>query len=325
MRVRAALVGLCVGVLAAGCAAEGAEEPETGTTLEGLSAEDAEREAARALATANAQRRDFEETEGRPPSGAVTTGPIGPRSIELGGDLGGGTWAYELRVTTDGTTSTELGASNQAASMLGASTFKLFTGFAAFANKTVAVSTLTYALRTSSNPLANFAMCKNGTALGGYPATCKSVTNATAAMHMDDAIRATLAWHREQGETLSPLLTMVDGSGLQATNRLTADDLIAVLMAGRRHAGYTRWRDMLAQPGKSSTLLSRFAGYEGKLFAKTGTYHDDGGGVKALAGYAELSRGRTLVFVMIGNGVGDPDAAMDRIEIAVKKAIAAAE
>jgi hypothetical protein len=324
MRLRAALVGLCVGVLAAGCAVDGAEETPAGTTLEGLSAEDAEREAARALATANAQHRDFEAAEGRP-SGAVTTGAIGPRSVDLAGDLGGGTWAYELRVTTDGTTSTELGASNQAASMLGASTFKLFTGLAAFANKTVAVSTLTYALRTSSNPLANFAMCKNGTALGGYPATCKSVTNATAAMHMDDAIRATLAWHREQGETLSPLLTMVDGSGLQATNRLTADDLVAVLMAGRRHAGYTRWREMLAQPGVSSTLQSRFAGYEGKLFAKTGTYHDDGGGVKALAGYAELSRGRTLVFAMIGNGVGDPDAAMDRIEIAVKKAISAAE
>jgi hypothetical protein len=324
LRLPAALGGLLLATLSAGCGPERPDELDVGTAFEGLSADDAEREAARALANADAERRDFEGAEGRRTS-AGTSGSLRPQSVPLGDELGGGTWAYAFRVTTDGVTSTELDGSNQGTSMFGASAFKLFTGLAAFANHTVAAPTLTYTLRTSSNQLANFAMCMNGIKLGGYKANCRSVTNATPTMRMEEAISATLAFHREQGVVLSPAFTMTDGSGLQTTNRLTADDLVAVLMEGRRHEGYARWRDMLAQPGKASTLLSRLKGYEGKVFAKTGTYHEDGGGVKVLAGYGELSRGRTLVFSVIGNGVGDPDKAMDRIELTVKKAITAAE
>lgn len=305
-------------VPAIGCAQTVADDDAV--AFEGLTEDDADREAARALAIANAQRRDFEGDEGRGGSGGVRT-----QTIDLGSSLGAGTWAYELRVTRDGRASTLVGGSRTDASMMGASTHKLFTGFAAFSNRTVPAATLTYMLRTSNNQLANFAMCKNGVALGHYTATCKSVTTATAAMKMPDAIRETLEWHREQGESLSTSLSMSDGSGLQTTNHLTVHDLVEVLMAGRRHARYGEWKVMLAQPGVSSTLASRFAGYEGKLFAKTGTYHEDGGGVKALAGYAELSGGRTLVFAVVGNGVGDPNAAMKRIETSIVKAIEAAE
>lgn len=304
-----------------GCGGAPAAEEDEAVTLEGLTEEDAERAAARALATANAKRLDFERGEG----GSANAGGVRPANVDLGGDLGAGTWAYDLRITTDGRTSTSLGSANTETAVLGASTFKLFTGFAAFANKTVQTSTLAYMLRTSSNPLANFAMCKNGVALGEYRATCKSLTNATTAMKMPTAIAETLAWHREQGEKLSTSLTMVDGSGLKVENKLLVGDLVEVLMAGRRHPDYAKWKDLLAQPGVSSTLMTRFPGYEGKLFAKTGTYFDDGGGVKSLAGYVELSNNRTMVFAIVGNGVGDPKTALDRIEKGLLKAIAEAE
>lgn len=315
----ASLLGLLtITTLGAGCASEVPDDGD-GVTLEGLTEGDAEREAARALAEADATGRDFEGDEGKASAGGGSG--LGTQSLDLTGDLGSGTWAYDFRVTTDGRTSTTLGSSRRDARMMGASTHKLFTGFAAFANKTVEASTLTYMLRTSNNQLANFAMCKNGVALGRYSATCKSVTTATAAMKMPDAIRETFEWHREQGENLSSTLTMTDGSGLNTTNVLTVGDLVEVLMAGRRHARYSEWKKMLAQPGVSSTLRSRFSGYEGKLYAKTGTYHQDGGGVKSLAGYVELGGGRTLVFAVVGNGVGDANAAMGRIEKSVKKAV----
>ncbi len=136
-------------------------------------------------------------------------------------------------------------------------------------------------------------------------------------MRMKDAIPATKEYLGEQGVPLSTTFTMKDGSGLDAGNVLTIDDLTRLLDDVNVDPKRAEFLDMLAQPGVSSTLRTRFAGLEGKLFAKTGTYYEDGGGVKSLAGIVVLGGGKSLVFAVVGNGTGDPKAALDRIEKAV--------
>lgn len=334
--VRACLGLLLLSVTA--CATPDAsteEDDDRATTLEGLTEGDVEAAAARALANANRSNADFEPGEGRADRGdgdvaSSTTEAGGLHPLSLGDDLtralGKGTWTYAFRITKDGRTSTDVATAQTDRNMWAASVFKVFTGFTAFANRSVADDTLTLMLRTSNNALANFSMCKNGETLGGYRANCSSVAYATTAMKMNTAIAGTTTWLRdEQGITLSSAFTMKDGSGLLPQNKMTIDDVMSVLMAARRHDGYERFKDMLAQPGKASTLRARFAGMEGKVFAKTGTYPSTGAGTKTLAGFVELSGDRTMVFAVFGNGVGAVSPAMGRIEVAVKKAIAAAD
>ncbi|MBS2014193.1 MAG: D-alanyl-D-alanine carboxypeptidase [Deltaproteobacteria bacterium] len=322
----------------AACSSPGAstdEDDGSAATLEGLSEGDVEGAAARALASAERARTDFEPGEGNAdrggdvaPSAATVTSDLRPLSLheDLDRALGAGVWAYAFRITRDGRTATDLATQSTDRIMYAASVFKVVTGFTAFAHRAVADDTLTFMLRTSNNALANFSMCKNGELLGGYRATCSSVAYATSAMKMGNAIQETTKWLREeQGVALSSSFSMKDGSGLLPQNRMTIDDVTSVLMAARRHDGYERFKNMLAQPGKASTLRARFAGLEGRVFAKTGTYPSTGKGTKTLAGFVELSGGRTMVFAVFGNGVGAVSPAMGRIEGAVKKAIRAAD
>ncbi len=328
-----------------GCSAElggaAAEADPTGEGLEGLTADDAEARAAKLLAEADAKGTDFEPAENR--TRAVPAEGVAPAGLPLGGGavgmrtltddakagLGQGTWGFRFVVTKIGGGAGEptrrvLSEGNTTTKLLGASSFKLFTGWTAFKSGSTKVNTLTLMLRASQNALANLAMCQNGEKLRGYDAPCVARTNATTSMRLKDAIPASRAYLGEQGVVFSPAFTMKDGSGLDPTNTLTVDDLTSLLDDVNADAKRAEFLKMLAQPGVASTLESRFPGLEGKLFAKTGTYFEDGGGVKVLAGFAELTADSTLLFVVVGNGVGDAKKALDRIETVVRLHIAAA-
>ncbi len=326
------------------CSAEVSGDPTgepSGESLEGLTADDAEARAERILREANARHTDFEPeenatraagSEGSAPTAAsvplAQVGQVGLRTLadDAKAALGQGTWGFRFVVLPVGASAPRrvLSESGTTTKLMGASTFKLFTAWTAFKTGSTLPNTLTLMLRASKNPLANLAMCQNGEKLRGYDAPCVARTNATTSMRFKDAIPATRAYLVGQDVTFSSLFTQRDGSGLDPANVLTVDDLTSVLDDVNTDAKRAEFLNMLAQPGVASTLETRFAGLEGKLFAKTGTYFDDGGGVKSLAGMVDIGGGSTMLFVVVGNGVGDPKKALDRVETVVRLHLAAA-
>ncbi|HKD17868.1 MAG TPA: D-alanyl-D-alanine carboxypeptidase/D-alanyl-D-alanine-endopeptidase [Thermoanaerobaculia bacterium] len=94
-----------------------------------------------------------------------------------------------------------------------------------------------------------------------------------------------------------------DGSGLSASNRVAAADLIRFLRAMNAHPNGAAWRATLAVSGDSegsmrNRLLDSLT--RGQVQAKTGTLN----GVSNLAGYAQASSGKTYVFAILLNGAG---------------------
>jgi len=113
-------------------------------------------------------------------------------------------------------------------------------------------------------------------------------------------IQAVASWLAAQD--LAPSGTHVaDGSGLDPANRVTCDQLVAVLDASGGIDGPIGSR--LPVAGRSGTLAGRFAGSaaEGKLRAKTGSLN----GVRSLAGFVELPDGEVATFAYIANGDQD--------------------
>jgi serine-type D-Ala-D-Ala carboxypeptidase/endopeptidase (penicillin-binding protein 4) len=98
-------------------------------------------------------------------------------------------------------------------------------------------------------------------------------------------------------------LALLDGSGLDHTNRVTCTTLLAVLGRGARPEFRALW-DGLAVAGQSGTLADQFLGspLEGKLRGKTGSLT----GVSGLA--AVIDTGRTVWFAFLANGNFDGDA-----------------
>ena len=319
---------------AVGCApaeAEGTEDETSEARFDGLSADEAEVAARAFLAQHDARGTDFERREGeRPPSAASALGTRELRAASVAEDMQGlaatkGEWAYRLSVVSREGTLRELAAVDPGRPMMGASTFKLFTGWTAFSNASAGNATLTTMLSASDNRLANLVMCRNGEVLGRWDAKCVARETPTPAMRMPDAVGATRTWLGEHGVTTGSSFAMFDGAGLVEEGTLTVDDLSRLLLHVHAHPRGKAFREMMAQPGVASTLRGRFRGLEGRLWGKTGTYHDFGGGVKALAGYATLSGDRTLVFAIVGNRVGNPDVAMRAIETTPTSAITHAD
>lgn len=96
-----------------------------------------------------------------------------------------------------------------------------------------------------------------------------------------------------------------DGSGLSAYNLVTPRAMVAIFryMAAGPHAGV--YRNALAEPGKEgSTLARRLEGFEGRVFAKTGTISN----VNSLSGYLVRDDGREVIFSILSNGSGLPSS-----------------
>jgi D-alanyl-D-alanine carboxypeptidase/D-alanyl-D-alanine-endopeptidase (penicillin-binding protein 4) len=91
-----------------------------------------------------------------------------------------------------------------------------------------------------------------------------------------------------------------DGSGLSHENRVTAQQIVELLITMRRHPYGELFSESLAEPGNDGTMRRRYAvpALEGRLRGKTGTIR----GVRALAGYASRTDGVTLAFAVLANG-----------------------
>lgn len=325
---------LLLAISLAACASPTDAEEDAGDDVrfDGLTADDAESAAAAYLAKHDALGTDFERRENEGAHARSTPAPqsTGLRPASVEGDLEAlasapGTWSWQMvRVDASGATKT-LASVASSSPVMGASTFKLFTAWTALSNRAAQTATLTTMLRMSDNRLAQLVMCRNGEVLARYDAPCVARETPTAAMRIPEAAEATRAFLVRDGVALSTSFAQKDGAGLAEDGLLTVDDLMHLLLRIHRDPRAPAFRAMLAQPGVSSTLRSRFRGLQGKLFAKTGTYVEFGGGVKALAGYAMLPSRRTLVFAIVGNHVGDPNVAMGAIERAVTNAIAHAD
>ena len=136
-------------------------------------------------------------------------------------------------------------------------------------------------------------------------ALCKLTGQAFAARHGrqvpgswadgDKAVRAFL--HRCKIDDQQ--LELADGSGLSVDNRVTARMLTDLLAAMRRRPDSAVFVDSLAQGGVNGTLQKRFAGLEGRVFAKTGYIS----GVRALSGYVRTAADEWLAFSIIYNKI----------------------
>lgn len=323
--VLALLAPLALGLV--GCSGETTEEES------GLTPEAAEESADALLARSGVEDFEAEELtmdgvdDGSEPQVELEPAQVGTQDIvsDTTSSLGRGTWGFRFVVLPRSGPQRVISTRNETRQLYGASTFKLFTGWTGFTTASTAKSTLTVMLRRSDNALANLALCQAGEKLGRYDAPCRAVASAPSSMRLPTAIGATKTYLGGRGVAFSSSFRMADGSGLSASNRLTVRDLTSLLADIHTDAKGGEFKRMLAQPGVSSTLASRFSGLQGRLFAKTGTYVNTGGGVRALAGFVELRSGGTMVFAVVGNGVGDPGAAMNRIEAAVRKNLALAE
>lgn len=94
-------------------------------------------------------------------------------------------------------------------------------------------------------------------------------------------------------------LVVADGSGLSEDNKLTARLLTDLFVVMYRRPDSAAFIDSLAKGGVNGTLEKRFAGYEGRVFAKTGLI----GGVRALSGYVRTQRNEWLAFAIIYNRI----------------------
>jgi D-alanyl-D-alanine carboxypeptidase/D-alanyl-D-alanine-endopeptidase (penicillin-binding protein 4) len=102
-------------------------------------------------------------------------------------------------------------------------------------------------------------------------------------------------------------LVQVDGSGLSRDDRVTAEQLTALLAAvlGADAATADVFRDSLAVAGKSGTLAKRLKGTPaaGRVFGKTGWIR----GTSALSGIAECLDGRRFAFSILVTYPPDAD------------------
>jgi D-alanyl-D-alanine carboxypeptidase/D-alanyl-D-alanine-endopeptidase (penicillin-binding protein 4) len=91
-----------------------------------------------------------------------------------------------------------------------------------------------------------------------------------------------------------------DGSGLSHENRVSAAQVVQVLVAMHHHRHREVFVESLARPGEPGTMRRRYAteALRGRLRGKTGTIS----GVRALAGYITRDDGVQLAFALLTDG-----------------------
>jgi D-alanyl-D-alanine carboxypeptidase len=239
--------------------------------------------------------------------------------------LGAGDWSYKFDIVAADGTVKQLEAIDTETLRHPASTTKLFTGYAAFLTGAMSNDYIGDTLRRSDNNQANNMLCRVGTKVGGYSASCQEIygttssnTNFPSGMKMDAALSASRKTLDNAGVQRTPSSVIVDGSGLSYGNYLRVTDLQNLLIVAHKSKRGAEFKTLLANPNRSGTLAGRFGRLAdpGRVSAKTGTL----AAVKALAGYADMREGRWLVFSVIGTGVS-PAEAFPRIERAVIRAI----
>jgi D-alanyl-D-alanine carboxypeptidase len=115
----------------------------------------------------------------------------------------------------------------------------------------------------------------------------------------------------------------VDGSGLSYSNRVNAYSLVKILSTIRDGKYQKAFRDVLPVGVVDGTLQHRDLLSKSQcgatVTAKTGTLTDDP--EAALAGFANISNGWTLVFAMLGDSVNSVDRARSSIDYALCDAV----
>jgi D-alanyl-D-alanine carboxypeptidase/D-alanyl-D-alanine-endopeptidase (penicillin-binding protein 4) len=93
---------------------------------------------------------------------------------------------------------------------------------------------------------------------------------------------------------------IVDGCGLSHEDRVTARQIVSLLLAMSHQPSGAVYRESLADAGQEGTLKNRYKdpAFAGRLNAKTGTIQN----VHALAGYLDRPDGTPLVFAILVNG-----------------------
>ena len=115
-------------------------------------------------------------------------------------------------------------------------------------------------------------------------------------------------------------LVAADACGMSRRNRMNAETLHELLVAGLDHWG-DRWLMLLPHANETeSTLEGRMVGLEGQVIAKTGTLS----GSRSLAGYILDDNGRLALdfVIMVNHAPNSPTAAVDD---AVRAMVAALE
>jgi D-alanyl-D-alanine carboxypeptidase/D-alanyl-D-alanine-endopeptidase (penicillin-binding protein 4) len=108
-----------------------------------------------------------------------------------------------------------------------------------------------------------------------------------------------------------------DGSGLSSANIVTPRAVVRILRYMAAGPDGEAFRHALAEPGEEdSTLERRLPGFEGRLYAKTGTISN----VNSLSGYLVGNDGSQIVFSILSNGSGLPSS---RVRAAIDEVVKA--
>ena len=106
-------------------------------------------------------------------------------------------------------------------------------------------------------------------------------------------------------------ISIADGSGLSRSNRLTARQIVELLIVMHSRPDGDRFAESLSVAGRDGSLhrKKRLSDLTGAVRAKTGTMT----GVKALSGYVDTPSGRRLAFSVLFNGITGPSAPFNEL------------
>src|SRR5436190_9082888 len=156
-------------------------------------------------------------------------------------------------------------------------------------------------LRTSADPMPVTPTPDSPTAQQATVSTKRGTTKAGASAAVKYA------------HSLGVSVRMVDGSGLSRSDRAAPKQIVRLLRALRRRAGFSAFYTSLSIAGRDGTLASRMRSgpAHGRCHGKTGTLSD----VSALSGYCVTRSGRTLIFSVLNNrtNIYDARAVQDRV------------